>query len=367
MRAEKERQDKEKIFDDYWGKLETEFWSYETKRGGRPYSRLDIGLRNFLTAKTGTLVDARRVSEEYRQWITSLPQKYKTVRDELHDLIQHCNVFREYEAALTDLPSTDFRRVVRDCDVSTALPLVQYILLEAGLDETQKKACLSLLESFIVRRAFCGEETKEYNKLFVEIIGSLTGAEPDKIEDTLHQKLSAGGGTTRKWPSDQEVIEKISTREVYKYLKTSVLRLVLERIELSLRGKKTENLSIDKDITIEHVLPVTWGEHWMLQGQAIPANVVSYPSSAKEDFQPIVDAIVQRNTKLQTLGNLTLLNRRANPAAGNLSFERKKTEYANSVLRLNRFFDSTNDWDETSIRERAKILAEQFCAIWPKL
>ena len=98
MRAEKEGQDKEKIFDDYWGSLETDFWSYETKRGGRPYSRLDVGLRNFLTARTGSLVDARRVSEEYRQWITVVPSRYASVREELHDLLQHCNIFRDYES-----------------------------------------------------------------------------------------------------------------------------------------------------------------------------------------------------------------------------------------------------------------------------
>ena len=66
MRAEKERLNRDEIFDEYWSKFETDFWSTEVKRGGRTYSRLDLGLRYFLMAKTGQMVDARRVNEEYR-------------------------------------------------------------------------------------------------------------------------------------------------------------------------------------------------------------------------------------------------------------------------------------------------------------
>ena len=61
MRAEKQKQDRDQLFSDYWGEFETPFWSLEVKRGGRTYSRLDIALRHFLAAKTGNLVDARRV------------------------------------------------------------------------------------------------------------------------------------------------------------------------------------------------------------------------------------------------------------------------------------------------------------------
>ncbi len=67
MRAEKERMNRDEVFEEYWSKFETDFWSTEVKRGGRTYSRLDLGLRYFLMAKTGQMVDARRVNEEYRR------------------------------------------------------------------------------------------------------------------------------------------------------------------------------------------------------------------------------------------------------------------------------------------------------------
>ncbi|MCR4341268.1 MAG: DUF262 domain-containing protein, partial [Gemmatimonadaceae bacterium] len=48
MRAEKEKLNRDEIFNDFWSKFETPFWSQEVKRGGRSYSRLDLGLRYFL-------------------------------------------------------------------------------------------------------------------------------------------------------------------------------------------------------------------------------------------------------------------------------------------------------------------------------
>jgi hypothetical protein len=151
MRAEKEKQNRDDIFKEYWGRLETAFWSTEISRAGRTYTRLDLGLRFFLMAKTGSLVDARRVNEEYRQWISAIPPRYPSVRDELHDLCEHCAAFERYETAQQAMTSTDFRRIVRDFDVSTVLPLVLFLELDAALTAAQLVSCLGA--SGIVHRA----------------------------------------------------------------------------------------------------------------------------------------------------------------------------------------------------------------------
>src|ERR1039458_7369947 len=135
MRAEKEKVDRDAIFTEYWSKFETSFWSTEVKRGGRTYSRLDLGLRFFLMAKTGELVDARRVNEEYKRWVAVQPPRYPTVREELADFTRYGDAYQRYESAIPSaLPSTDLRRVLVDFDVSTALPLLLYLELDAGLN-----------------------------------------------------------------------------------------------------------------------------------------------------------------------------------------------------------------------------------------
>jgi hypothetical protein len=65
---------------------------------------------------------------------------------------------------------------------------------------------------------------------------------------------------------------------------------------------------------------------------------VTAPNLATGEFVPFAEAVRKRNAAVQTIGNLTLLNKYLNPAASNGSFELKLLEYRNSVLRLNRYF-----------------------------
>lgn len=367
MRAEKQKLDRDAIFDDYWSKFETEFWSKEVKRGGRSYPHLDLGLRNFIMAKSGQMVDTRHVNEEYRRWISAQPPRYPTIREELADFSRYGDAYKKYvEPAALALPSTDFRRVLVDFDVSTALPLILYLELDAGLKPGQLNDCLFIIESFIARRLFTGEETKEYNKLFVEIIGEMHGLTSEQVKPALSMKLVSGGGTTRSWPSDSEVIEKAISRNVYDSLDKRALRLVLERLEIASRDKKSENPLIASELQIEHVMPQQWYQFWALEGKMIPWDAATYPVLAKGEFAELGDSIRQRNAAAQTLGNLTLLNQYLNPAASNGPFDLKVAEYKNSVLRLNRYFDRKAVWDEGCIKERGEELGKLLCKIWPR-
>ena len=366
MRAEKQDQDRDQIFEEYWSRFETPFWSFEISRGGRQYSRLDLGLRHFLTAKTGSLIDARRVNEEYRQWISVEPRRYDTVKEELRDLTAYCQVFERYETSGAVQSSTDFRRLLRDLDVSTAMPLIMFLEKGANLTESHLDECLRVLESFIVRRALLGDETKEYNKLFVDVIGVLLNLQGDETKAALEQKLLSGSGTTRRWPTDAEVVEATITRQMYRSIGTPALRLILERLELNLRGKKSEEKTIGEDLQIEHVLPDKWAQHWPLQGTTIPPHLVSTPYMADGEFASSANSIRERNETLHTLGNLTLVNKYLNPAAGNGSWEIKQAEYANSVFRLNRYFEGLTTWDEVYIRERGQKLGQAACSIWTR-
>jgi hypothetical protein len=317
-------------------------------------------------SKTGQLVDARRVNEEYRRWITVQPPRYGSVRDELADLSLHAEAYRRYESAdPSQLPSTDLRRIVSDFDVSTALPLILYMELDAGLSDLEVQDALFILESFIARRLFVGEETKEYNKFFVELVGTLRDG-TGTTRQRLIAKLLTGGGSTRHWPTDEEVVEKAISRGVSGEIRTPALRVILERLEIAQRGKKSEGTGIPGELQVEHVMPQSWARHWPLDEKTIPPEVATSPYLATGELALLADAIRLRNARVQTLGNLTLLNGYLNPAAGNAAFETKLLEYKNSVLRLNRYFDSLSSWDEDAIQARGKVLGEALCRIWPR-
>lgn len=366
MRAEKEHADRDDLFNRFWGAFETPYWNEEVRRGGRTYSKLDIALRIFLTVKKGQLIDTRRVNEEYKIWINGTPPPYASVREELTDFTRYAEVFRRIEAPQLGARCSDLGRVIRDFDVTTALPLALFLELEAELDPLDRQACEAQLQSFIVRRAFMGEETKEYNKFFVEVVGALRGKKGSAIVGALKQKLLAGGGTTRSWPTDEQVVERALTSATYGQLRTAALRLIMERLELSLRGKKSETQDIPHQLQIEHVMPQSWSKYWLLNGRQIDNNDRLYPYLMQKENESITESIHLRNTLVNSLGNLTLLNEYSNPAASNGPLTLKLEEYRHSVLRLNRYFDNLKGWDESAIRKRGRLLAEAFCQLYPR-
>lgn len=367
MRAEKEQADRDKLFADYWGKFETDFWNFTVKRGGRAYSRLDLALRHFLSVKKAELVDARRVNEEYKRWISVNPPKYGSVRDELADFTRYAEVFQQCEcAAGQKLKSTDIVRVIRDFDVSTAIPLLLFLRLEAELSPEQLADCLGVMQSYIVRRALIGEETKEYNKMFLEVVSDIGSRRGADVLPALNAKLLLGRGTTRAWPSDKRVVEVALRKPVYKDMKQSALRLILERLELGLRGKKSEDEEMADQLQIEHVMPQTWWTNWLLNGQVVKRDISNWWHLPTEEEKPLVEAARARSVSVQTLGNLSLLNKYANPAASNGAFDLKLVEYGHSVLRLNRYFDKVDQWDEQAIGKRGQELAELFCKVYPR-
>ena len=66
--------------------------------------------------------------------------RYPSVRAELTDFSRYASVFEKLSAT-TKLKSTDIVRTIRDFDVSTALPLILFLTLEAGLDEHGLRDC----------------------------------------------------------------------------------------------------------------------------------------------------------------------------------------------------------------------------------
>jgi hypothetical protein len=246
------------------------------------------------------------------------------------------------------------------------IPLLLFLRLEANLTPAQLDECLSVVQSFIVRRAFVGEETKEYNKMFVEVIGDITSSRGADVLQSLTAKLLSGRGTTRIWPSDKQVIDAGICKPIYKSMKQPALRVVLERLELGLRGKKSEDEEIADGLQIEHVMPQKWWTHWKLEGQTLVRDISDWWVVPTEDEKPLVGAARARSAAVQTLGNLSLLNRYANPAASNGPFNLKLVEYRHSVLRLNRYFDEVEQWNEAAIEKRSTELAELLCKLYPR-
>lgn len=111
----------------------------------------------------------------------------------------------------------------------------------------------------------------------MEVIGDLRDVPTEEVKAALCRKLLSGGGTTRIWPSDAKVIETAISRNIYENLDKRALRLILERLEIASRGKKSENALIANELQIEHVMPQQWYLNWPLAGKQIPQWYAMYP------------------------------------------------------------------------------------------
>jgi hypothetical protein len=246
-----------------------------------------------------------------------------------------------------------YRLRVMDVGVTTPLLLWLFAQPEASLPAEKRTRCLRALESFLVRRMVGRMTTKNYNDLFLELLSRIDAAGPSEVDDVLVDYLASQDADSRLWPGDHDFELSLLDLPLYRLLTRGRLRIVLEALEDALRSSKSEEATVQRaTLTIEHVLPQRWREYWPLE-------------SAEDVFR----SEGERERLLHTIGNLTLVNERLNPALSNAAWPAKrKALAAHSVLHLNKqLCDAYGDseWDEATIRERGGALAKLAAQIWP--
>jgi len=98
--------------------------------------------------------------------------------------------------------------------------------------------------------------------------------------------------------------------------------------------------------SVEHMMPVKWEANWL-------------------EREMNVEEKDNRNRKLRTLGNLTLVTKRLNSAMQNAAWKDKKLHLKpNSSLKMTVEYLDEEKWDESAIEGRADDLAAKALIIW---
>ena len=251
-------------------------------------------------------------------------------------------------------------------ETTTVFPLAIYLAVESGLTKQDLFDALNVIESFIVRRAVCNLQTKEYNKFFIEVISRLrrTGPSLQALEDAL----SSGEGETRRFPKNDEFAAAWKTTPVYRQLKSAQLTLMLCKLEAAIRSERAEVTPIPH-VSIEHVMPQQWTDNYLLDGKVVPKQMnADYYSGQtpeeKKSYEKLEPLIHRRRNLVQCFGNLTVVTQPLNAAMKNACFADKKKYLSESVLALNRYFEKLVEWDERMIEERADSLFGYASKLW---
>lgn len=366
MRAEKIETDRDRLYNTYWSRFENAWWDEETRRGNQTSSRLDTLTRTLLSSKLGYAIDVRRVHSAYTTWIeTSAP--YASLEDELGEFASYGTYFEQISGR-TDGPLAAFGKRMHTWETTTVFPLAIYMAAEGSMPAQELSQALTVIESFIVRRAICGLQTKEYNKFFIEVIARLRKSGVSVL--ALTEILSAGEGDTRRFPADQEFATSWKTKPFYNRLSSAQITLMLRQLEDEIRSDRAESTPIPF-ISVEHVMPQQWTDNYPLAGETIPKEMNNdwfdeSTEEAKEMHERLWPAIQQRRTLIHSIGNLTAVTSTLNTAMRNAGFTDKKRYLRESVLTLNRYFDQVSDWDEKAIEGRADSLLRHANVLWSR-
>jgi hypothetical protein len=356
-RATRAGENVEVLMENRWRTFEEPFWKELGIRGRIKKPRIDFFLSDTLAAETGREILLTELYARYKSFVVE--RKFANVDSELETLLRHAPTYRKLVEPTGQSALPEVGRELAVLDVTTAYPLV-FVIQASDAPEDDKSGLYQLIVSYVVRRMLCGLTAKNYNKVFLRLGGQLR---TDGVSlATGAAAFAALDGDTGRFPDNTELRSAISSRRQYGNIQQHRLRHILCQLEREARDKFDEANSLPDDLTIEHVLPDAWREHWPLpDGTQAAADLVTGMSESQ------LKLIAEREALKHTLGNLTLLTDARNPSLGNLDFATKQVKLRKSLLKLNHEIAEMPNWTEERIRTRATRLSDLAIKVWPAL
>ena len=197
---------------------------------------------------------------------------------------------------------------------------------------------LALLESYVLRRAVCGNQTRGYWQIFASLAYKIGDEQPltDLKVALARQRESY------KFPTDGEFERALKERDLYGL---RICRQLLEGLE----NHDTKEMTNTSGYSIEHIMP---------QNERLPAKWRSMLGENWKEAQSVW---------LHRLGNLTLTG--YNSTYSDRPFDEKKTipgGFAYSSVRLNKFVRDQPVWTVAEITTRTEALAQWAIKVWPR-
>ena len=360
LRAARLNEPQEQLYEKYWRRFDDGFWREEVRQGRLTRPRSDLFMQHYLASRQLVDIPIKHLFVEYRFWIER-KRPYKTVADELAALARQGDNFRRIVEPKKGDCIFGLATFMERFDIRTAYPLL-LLLLDAGPAESDWDAFSAVLESYLLRRAFLGWSTKAYNRIFLNVARSLqkAGCTPANLKSALSELE----GESSAWPEDGPFFRAWQTANVYYNLTNAKIVHIFRRLSDSYLTSKNEQITIDCQLTVEHLLPQAWLENWPLNGGDKGMSWESMQSAEADDPRKI--ATQRRYASLHTIGNLTVLTQGLNSAVSNGSWSTKRPElFKSSLLPINQQLHGYEKWDEDAIQKRGEELFAMATKVWP--
>lgn len=361
--ADRQRHDLRGLYHDHWKALDSDYWRAKISQGRLFRPRIDVFLQHWLTMRLCEPVPVDRIFTVFRDSVVKATQP-DTV-ELVHELVADAAVYASFETLPPgSVEGRFYYRVIRAMDSGVVSPFLLWVLRHAEQIPTeQRHRALRAVESWLVRRALVRATAKQVNLTILDLLRAVTDPDvaPAEVGTVTEAFLAGQSSDSRYWPDDQALARSLVTEPLYTALVRARVRMILEALEDERRSSYGEGQLCPRNLTVEHVLPQGWREHW------------------GADVEGDVAAQIQRDRALHTLGNLTLVSGRLNPALSNrpwtdqdavaqgLTSGKRTWLLEHSELKLNAELVAHEvGWTEADIAARAQRLAQVLDRIWPR-
>lgn len=233
--------------------------------------------------------------------------------------------------------------IIYGLDNTTIIPYILYFLRNQNDAEEQKKM-FKVLESYLMRRMVCKLSNKNYNNFFSEKLIGNSVLTASSLVDVFFEKEDVNN-----YPSNEEVVTAFHNSVLVNKQATGVLYMIESFKRNSVHSTILRGVL---NYSLEHMMPKKWRNNW--------------------DIPPTDELCRERNFRLLTLGNLTIISLPLNTSIRDANWTDKKNgrgkhkgliAYAGEIEIMSDALGKDN-WTENDIKERADYLAGLANQVW---
>ena len=304
------------------------------------------------------------LAEKYKNYISSITDSEK-LKDFIVELCDFAVIYKEHIPELDTTTYYNFNdienRVAHILVVSentTFNPYLLYLYKQYSGDLTKLHSRLEVLEKFIMYFIITKKSNKNLNKHCSDLINN------DSNDITFNKYVEPYTTLTK-----DEILAGIKSK-----VSNKNASIILFWIELFRRTKGCwEVTELQYNFQLEHIMPQKWEQNWN-------SKVLPYVDSNNNIITDELEGMANRQEKIYSLGNMTLLNGKLNASISNNDFNTKlegvhgqKGKKDRNGIKQYAALSITRDdiinksvWNEYTISEREKALAEEIFEIWGK-
>ncbi|MGX2954256.1 DUF262 domain-containing protein [Shewanella sp. JL219SE-S6] len=267
-----------------------------------------------------------------KSWSTMKPEAIIAEMQKLSDI---------YIALVEYNPISDFDSQVNDAlkrmsfmpKTTVTWPYLIQLIDSLRKNKSSKKQvleCLSLVESFLVRRAIVGLEPTGLHAVF-KGLWPKAGANKAKLADKIIT-------TTIRCPDNDAVVNALKTDNMYSRQITKYLMIQREVI----MNKENGYDNAINDFSVEHVMPKNRIGQWAL------------------DF-----SVSEHKYHLNSIGNLTPLTKGQNSKIKDFDWSKKRKYFKGSNWKITQKLNSKAKWNIAQIEKQNKEFCDWAIKNWP--